>query len=108
MFPVRLVWLPIDETEGVKILISASKRHFHHAVDRNRVKRQVREFYRTSASPLKEKLSSMHKGLLLAFLFSDSRLWSTDQLHQRLATAMDRLLAELSKQESGITEQNPE
>ena len=40
-FPVRLVWLEVDDTRGIRLLISAPKRNFHHAVDRNRIKRQI-------------------------------------------------------------------
>src|SRR3712207_8450403 len=36
-----------------KMLISVPKKHFHHAVDRNRVKRQVREAFRKNKQLLK-------------------------------------------------------
>jgi ribonuclease P protein component len=92
-FPIRLVWLLSDysEFEGVRILISAPKRNFHHAVDRNRIKRQIREFYRTSSAPLKEAVASRNKGLALAFLFNDNKLWDTDKLQPKLQAVMDRL-----------------
>ena len=92
VFPVRLVWLLTDDIEGVQILISAPKRNFHHAVDRNRIKRQIREFYRTSSTPLKDLVSARYKGLVLAFLFNDTHLWETGKLVPRLNSAMDRLL----------------
>lgn len=95
-FPIRLVWLLTDDTEGIRILISAPKRLFKHAVDRNRIKRQIREFYRTSSAPLKEVVEFRHKGLLLAFLFTDSKLWETQQLNLRLDSALSKLVAELS------------
>ena len=58
-FPLRLVFMVLDhndealENKGshvdmadVQMMISVPKRCFKHAVDRNRVKRQVREAYR--------------------------------------------------------------
>jgi len=96
VFPVRLVWLLSDDIDGVQVLISAPKRNFHHAVDRNRVKRQVREFYRTHSSSLKETVALKGKGLALAFLFNDSRLWDSDKLDQRLLQAMEKLVETLS------------
>lgn len=96
VFPVRLVWLLTDDIEGVQILISAPKRNFHHAVDRNRIKRQIREFYRTSSVPLKETVAKSGKGLALAFLFNDNRLWDTGKLTPRLQSAMDKLLENIS------------
>lgn len=92
VFPVRLVWLLSDDVEGVQILISAPKRNFHHAVDRNRIKRQIREFYRTSSALLKESVSVQGKGLVLAFLFNDNKLWDTAKLVPRLQSAMDKLV----------------
>ena len=95
VFPVRLVWLLADDIEGVQILISAPKRNFHHAVDRNRIKRQIREFYRTQSAPLKDAVAARGKGLALAFLFNDTRLWDTGDLVARLQSAMDKLVETL-------------
>ena len=96
VFPVRIVWLLADDIEGIKVLISAPKRNFHHAVDRNRIKRQIREFYRTHSSSLKETVALKGKGLALAFLFNDNKLWESDKLDQRLLQAMEKLVETLS------------
>jgi ribonuclease P protein component len=98
VFPVRLVWLLTDDMEGVQILISAPKRNFHHAVDRNRIKRQIREFYRTTSGPLKEAVASKRQGVALAFLFNDTRLWESQKLAERLRQAMEKLVEALSVQ----------
>ena len=98
VFPVRLVWLMADDIEGVQILISAPKRNFHHAVDRNRIKRQIREFYRTHSAPLKEAVASKGQGLALAFLFNDTHLWDSDKLAERLGTAVGKLMETLTAQ----------
>lgn len=99
VFPVRFVWLLSDEPEDpatVRLLISAPKRHFHHAVDRNRVKRQIREFYRKSSAPLKEVVSSRGHSLSLAILYTGSQLMSTSGLDPKLRAAMDQLIKVLS------------
>ena len=98
VFPVRLVWLLADDIEGIQVLISAPKRNFHHAVDRNRIKRQIREFYRTQSSTLKETVALKGKGLALAFLFNDNKLWESDKLDQRLSQALEKLVETLSQQ----------
>ena len=97
VFPIRLVWLLTDDIEGIKVLISAPKRNFHHAVDRNRIKRQIREFYRTQSSSLKETVALKGKGLALAFLFNDNKLWESDKLDQRLFQALEKLVETLSQ-----------
>jgi ribonuclease P protein component len=98
VFPVRLVWLLADDIEGIQVLISAPKRNFHHAVDRNRIKRQIREFYRTQSAPLKKTVALKGKGLALAFLFNDNKLWESDKLDQRLSQALEKLVETLSQQ----------
>ena len=97
VFPVRLVWLLTDDIQGIQVLISAPKRNFHHAVDRNRIKRQIREFYRTGSSSLKETVALKGKGLALAFLFNDNKLWESDKLDQRLSQALEKLVETLSE-----------
>lgn len=96
-FPVRFVWLTVNESEfkGVRILISAPKRNFHHAVDRNHIKRQIREFYRTRSHTLKAAVNAGGYGLALAILFVDSRIWDTDRLTSRLELAMEKLVDRL-------------
>ncbi len=47
VFPLRIVYIR-SEWVGVpvRVLFAAPKRHFRHAVDRNRMKRLMREAYR--------------------------------------------------------------
>ena len=78
--PYRLAFLLTDLAEGsetlhpVQILISVPKRKFRKAHDRNLLKRQTREAWRISKSPLMEKISSLSsenkmKALHIAFLY---------------------------------------
>lgn len=97
-FPVRLVYLQVsaEEIDGVNVLVSVSKRHFKRAVKRNRIKRQIREYYRLNNRKLKDLLADNGKGLLLALIFTDGRLWSTEKLNKRLDSAFEKLLSALS------------
>jgi ribonuclease P protein component len=97
-FPVRLVYLQVstEEISGINILVSVSKRHFKRAVKRNRVKRQLREYYRLNNQKLKSMLVANNQGLLLALIYTDGKLWSTEKLNKRLDSAFEKLLSVLS------------
>lgn len=47
-FPFKVFYLRLEEAESypAKVLISVSKHNFKHAVDRNHIKRLIREAYR--------------------------------------------------------------
>ena len=97
-FPVRLVYLQVstEEISGINILVSVSKRHFKRAVKRNRVKRQLREYYRLNNQKLKSMLAANNQGLLLALIYTDGKLWPTEKLNKRLDSAFEKLLSVLS------------
>lgn len=58
-YPLRLVYLPIEDAEAVTLQmgVSVSKKYFKKAVDRNYFKRVLRETYRLNKHIITEKLS---------------------------------------------------
>ncbi len=54
-YPIVGVWLLKPEIENHQVLIAVSKRLFRKAVDRNRIKRQMREAWRLNKHLLKTK-----------------------------------------------------
>jgi ribonuclease P protein component len=50
IFPIKLVWLDHSDSDGIAFRygVSVSKRNFKKAVDRNRIKRQLRESCRSA------------------------------------------------------------
>lgn len=82
-FPVRIVFREVEESDfPAKVLISVSKRHFKHAVDRNRAKRQIREAYRLNKDILWSSLQESGKKIHIAFLWlSDNPVSSEKVTH---------------------------
>ena len=96
-FPLRAVYKLRecnDHDEPLQMLISVPKKHFHHAVDRNRVKRQVREAWRHHKQLLVEALAS-DKQLLVAFVWLSDAFLSTQDVEERVAGIVKRLQEKL-------------
>lgn len=94
-FPLRMVYMKTaSDGAGVlpQVLISVPKRCLKHAVDRNRVKRQVREAYRRNRYRLVESLGGDGvRGLLIAFIWLDDKLWSTAEVERKVCNLLQRL-----------------
>ncbi|MBV7440166.1 ribonuclease P protein component [Weeksellaceae bacterium TAE3-ERU29] len=58
-YPIKAIYLPLDELETSKIGVSVPKKLFKKAVDRNRVKRLIREAYRLNQFKLKKNYAIM-------------------------------------------------
>ena len=84
-FPLRLVYMEIEESEApIQFTVSVSKKKFKRAVDRNRVKRQIREAYRLNKAPLFEKLESTGKKYAWMILFAGSEMPDYQQIEKMM------------------------
>lgn len=92
VFPLRVVYLPVEGLEvSASVLISVSKRHFKRAVKRNRVKRQIREAYRKNKHELLQVLQDKELQLAVAFIYLSDRLVASDEIEERMKTALARI-----------------
>ena len=96
-FPLRAVYIKKERAQGeapVQMLVSAPKKRFKHAVDRNRVKRQVREAFRQHKELLYEALTE-HEQLLLAFIWLSDEHRSSRDVESRVVGLMQRVAEKL-------------
>ena len=92
-YPMRAVFLPVDKSvqQGVSVLISVPKKRFHDAVDRNRVKRQIREAYRKLKHSLVANMVSREEGLLIAFIYVSAKIESTAYVEKRMSRLLEKI-----------------
>jgi ribonuclease P protein component len=96
-FPLRAVYIKKERAQGeapVQMLVSVPKKRFKHAVDRNRVKRQVREAFRQHKELLYEALTE-HEQLLLAFIWLSDEHRSSRDVESRVVGLMQRVAEKL-------------
>ena len=60
---------PTSSRSECRIIVSVPKRNFKRAVDRNRIKRQMREVFRLNANRLNQKLTAHNKHIELLCLY---------------------------------------
>ena len=96
-FPLRAVYIKKERAQGeapVQILVSVPKKRFKHAVDRNRVKRQVREAFRQHKELLYGALAE-HEQLLLAFIWLSDEHRPSRDVESRVVSLMQRVAEKL-------------
>ncbi|MCB0706163.1 MAG: ribonuclease P protein component [Saprospiraceae bacterium] len=76
-FPLRFIWKEISEEQSlspVQFTVSVPKRRFKRAVDRNRLKRQIRESYRLRKATLYQQLPDGKRYVLLVLFVGSEKI----------------------------------
>lgn len=92
VFPLRVTYqfLPSDETI-VQVGVTAGKKYFKKAVDRNRIKRLIREAYRLQKKDLVEALKQKGQKGFLFFMYTDKTIASFSTVKEAMNKALKRL-----------------
>lgn len=87
LFPFKVFFMPNHENGSTyhQVLISVSKKNFKKAVDRNLIKRRIREGYRLN----KNLLGSQNK-LVIAYIYTAKEILPSAQIHERLVKTFKR------------------
>lgn len=96
-YPLRLVWRPAMERRSqfpVQITTTVSKRNFKRAVDRNRIKRVMREAYRLNKGELYKALPEQEEQLAWMIIYIGREL----PVSRKIDKAMQKLIRKFLRQ----------
>lgn len=93
VFPVKVFYMPVTETtdSAIKAGVGVSARNFKKAVDRNRIKRLLRECYRLNKLPIHDSLLKNKKAIAVFFLYTGKEIPEYTMLNEKMQAALIKL-----------------
>jgi ribonuclease P protein component len=94
VYPFRVTALQtgILSDPPVQVLISVPKQSFKHAVDRNLLKRRIREAYRKNKQDLYESLAKNQLNILVCFTYTSKSTLAYSAIQDKIIIVLQRLL----------------
>lgn len=94
VFPLRIIF--IEQTEkreepAIRILFSVPKKRFKHAVDRNKLKRRLREAYRKNKTILWHDIEERNTTLEIAVLYISNDFYRFDTLNKKIKESLIKI-----------------
>jgi ribonuclease P protein component len=97
-YPLKIFWREhtFNSDFPIRVLITVPKRSFKKAVDRNLLKRRIREAYRLNKNPLYDSLMQSKKQFDLLIMFTGKEKAVYVDIEKALKKAFDMLIKQSS------------
>jgi ribonuclease P protein component len=91
--PFRVFWMPVPQAENcLQAGVGVSSRNFRKSVDRNKIKRLIRESYRQQKLPLAERMREMGNGLAIFILYTGREIPTFDLVFDKTSGIIAKLI----------------
>jgi ribonuclease P protein component len=93
LFPFRIIFLKCQIPSGhpVRLLISVPRSLYKKAVDRNRIKRLIREAYRKNKHLLYKPLEENHQQMMVCIQYTAKEILSFQLIQEKIIVLLQRL-----------------
>lgn len=97
VFPVKVFFIETDAPQkaSVKAGVGVSAKYFKKAVQRNRIKRLLREAYRLEKKQLSEQLTEQQKQIAVFFLYIDKEMPAFEVVKEKMKDCLAKLQTKL-------------
>jgi len=99
-YPFKVIWNSLDSLADhypLQFLITIPKKSIPSAVNRNKIKRRIREAYRKNKHAYLEYLNSNSKKNILIFSFTEKKILSYHEIEEKIILILQRLVRENEK-----------
>ncbi len=93
-YPVRFIWMKVDSETTLQASVAVSKRFFAKAVDRNKLKRHLRESWRLQKNVIEKELLQKEISIVGMIVFTGKLIKD----HQLIAASLEKILVKLKQQ----------
>jgi len=104
IFPVKVQYqiqpAPLQKKPGLQFSVSVSKKNFKRAVDRNLIKRRMREAFRLQKNKLEELILHKPLDVKLMIIFVSKEMVAFDQIQKAIEIILTRLAPKVKKARS--------
>ena len=97
-YPYKAIWIySEDELEfPIQVAISVPKRNFKKAVDRNLIKRRIREAYRTNKASVYSTLSASKKNIQVVIIYISKEILPFTNIEKKLVEFLEDFEAKIN------------
>ncbi|HBX53367.1 MAG: ribonuclease P protein component [Bacteroidetes bacterium RIFOXYA12_FULL_35_11] len=98
-FPIKVVWIDavFESSFPAQIIVSVPKKNFKKAVDRNRIKRLIRESYRKNKSEFYNYLTAQNIKMAVGFVYTSNEMPDYSDVESKIVLILQKIKTQHAK-----------